>query len=106
MRLSWLADTASSGSRMPWNGLVAGIETMPNRPGLMNMSGFGTVARSRIVPVALSTRLSTKSRVPLRVGFASPDSAIRIGTPLPCWVWPMPMPRLFWYLRNDFSSTV
>ena len=21
-------------------------------------------------------------------------------------VWPMPMPRLFWYLRNAFSSTV
>ncbi|GJD78530.1 hypothetical protein NBEOAGPD_1747 [Methylobacterium gregans] len=106
MRLSWLADTASSGSSTPWKGLVAGIATMPNRPGLMKPSLFSTVARSSTVPVWLSTRLSTKSSVPLRVGFSSPVSAIMIGTPLPRWVWPMPMLRLFWYLRKDFSSTV
>ena len=68
MRRSWSVATASSGTRTPRNGAVAGIRIVPNRPGVRKRSGFGTTARPRIVPVAWSMRLSTKSRRPLRVG--------------------------------------
>jgi hypothetical protein len=77
---------------------------VPNSPGVRNMSLFSTEARARIVPVAWSTRLSTKSRTPLRVGSFSSVSLIRTGSCFFLESAAEPIWRLRSYARKERSS--
>lgn len=70
---------AVSGSSSASYGALPITLIRANLPGRIDRSVFGTTARPRSVPVAMSRRLSTKSIAPSREGFVSPDSMICTG---------------------------